>query len=263
MACLRGRLNSHFLPASRSLATNGIRWRGFLLPVVVGVLPKPRRRVVNILLCNLALTLFHQIDDSLVSLKILFPDSRVLPRGKNPDPSEREHRHKDLLRMLKKAGIAWQTAELEMEFKVAVDHFVGTICCECVAHHFKPLLERFHITGSLCGEARSQTLKNATHFKNLQNVVLAETDDTSTPSSRFGYKSILGEHVDCLADRPLGNTKLARPRSLDNSYSRAQRSAGYFTSETIRNGVLNERFGGTVGRSHWRRRFHSIASQTI
>ena len=250
MAGLRCRFSSHFLPDSRSFATTGIGRRGFLLPVVVGVLTKPRHRVVNILLCNLALALFHQIDDSLVSLKILFPDSGVLPSGKNPDPGEREHRNKNLLRMLKKAGIAWKTAELEMELEVAVYHFFRTIRLECVAHRVQPFLERSHITRSLCGEAGSQTLKNTTHFKNLQNVLLAETDDASTPSCRFGYKSILREHVDCLADRPLGNSKLARPRPLDNPYSRTQRSAGYFTPETIRDGVLNKRFGGTVGRNH-------------
>src|SRR5260370_18756093 len=69
--------------------------RSAILPVVVSCFGKAGHGFLHVLLCNLALRVAHEVDDSLVCFQILVPRRSCVPAGGNSHTHERDERHEN------------------------------------------------------------------------------------------------------------------------------------------------------------------------
>nr|WP_229741165.1 hypothetical protein [Silvibacterium dinghuense] len=169
-----------------------------------------------------------EVNDALVDLDVFPPYISGLSGGENADAGKSEERQDDPARVVEKIWIAGETAELEVEGEIPVEHVFGIVFLECLAHLIERRCERSDVGRGLCNEPRCQAFKNTPQGENLQHILFRQADDAGTPAGCLGDESILRQDVDGFPDRSLSDAETASPSPLDDTHPGKQGTGGDF-----------------------------------
>ena len=84
-----------------------------------------------------------------------------------------------------------------------------------------------------CRQVSRQSFECAAKLVKLYYVLMAEMDDPGASAGLLGNEPLLGQDVDCFADRGLGYTEFGRPGTLDNPFPWPERAVHDFGAQQI------------------------------
>ena len=152
------------------------------------------------LLCHAGVSHPDCVDDSAMILQLESPRTGVQVLGESPNPGESVQRYDDPSAGVPKKGIARLFEKAEMKPLDLIDHLAQIILFDGLPHvgqdGFKVVERQFLFDN----KPRRQSLQRATKLVNLDDLGIAQFEDSGAAPVSLGYEALIGKDVQRLSN---------------------------------------------------------------
>src|SRR5580698_7173389 len=212
-------------------------------PVVMRGFSKSNHCSLHVLFRQLSVAFAKQIYNPLMRLKVLVPYRSTPSSGDHLQPDKCEEGYQYALRILEKMPVSRETAKLQMEFQIPIQHIGGTFGLGCSPHSFHDGLQVREIRLRLGREIGGQSFYGAAHLVKLNHILLCEIDHPGATAAFLCYESIVLQKINCLADCSLCDAEALSPFAFDNACAGQQRSIHDLCQQLFGQRLLDEAVG--------------------